>query len=106
MSSKLPLDLLQMDRAALEALDHAQLVELVCRLRTIAVEATERLALDSTNSSRPRTHRLAPLAMVGQGTAGQPVAAPLRHRRAPRKRRPAASRASSLEPRGSGAMSR
>jgi transposase len=53
MSSKLPLDLLQMDRAALEALDHAQLVELVCRLRTIAVEATERLALDSTNSSRP-----------------------------------------------------
>lgn len=48
MSSKLPLDLLQMDRAALEALDHAQLVDLVCRLRTIAVEATERLALDST----------------------------------------------------------
>src|SRR3954468_4250433 len=47
MTSKLPLDLLQMDRAALEALDHAQLVELVCRLRTIAVEATERLALDS-----------------------------------------------------------
>jgi hypothetical protein len=55
---------------------------------------------------RPRTHRSAPLAMAGQGTAGPPVAAPLRHRRAPRKRRPAASRASSLEPRGSGAMSR
>jgi hypothetical protein len=34
MSSKLPLDLLQMDRAALEALDHGQLVDLVCRLRT------------------------------------------------------------------------
>jgi hypothetical protein len=52
-STFLPLDLLQMDRAALEALDHGQLVDLVCRLRTIAVEATERLALDSTNSSRP-----------------------------------------------------
>jgi transposase len=94
MSSKLPLDLLQMDRAALEALDHAQLVELVCRLRTIAVEATERLALDSTNSSRPPSSD-PPFGPSGHGGTGDggtagggPPAASARAPKAPSGRKP------------------
>jgi transposase len=53
MTTKQPLDLKQMDRAVFEALDHGQLVELACRLHTLAVEQAERLAMNSTNSSRP-----------------------------------------------------
>src|SRR4051794_22164185 len=94
MTSKLPLDLLQMDRAALEALDHAQLVELVCRLRTIAVEATERLALDSTNSSRPPSSD-PPFGPSGHGGTGDggtagggPPAASARAPKAPSGRKP------------------
>ena len=43
----------QMNRAVFEALDREQLLELTCRLHTMAVEMSERLALNSTNSSRP-----------------------------------------------------
>jgi hypothetical protein len=42
-----------MNRAIFEALEPAQLVELACRLHTMAMELSERLALNSTNSSRP-----------------------------------------------------
>src|SRR4051794_41614225 len=42
-----------MDRATFEALDHAQLVELVCRFQAVVIEQAERLAMNSTNSSRP-----------------------------------------------------
>ena len=42
-----------MNRAVFEALEPAQLVELTCRLHTLAMELSERLALNSTNSSRP-----------------------------------------------------
>jgi hypothetical protein len=53
MATKQALDLLHMNRADFEALDHGQLVELACRLRSLAVEQAERLAMNSTNSSRP-----------------------------------------------------
>src|SRR4051812_10319416 len=53
MGSKDQLDLTRMNRAVFEALEPAQLVELTCRLHTMAMELSERLALNSTNSSRP-----------------------------------------------------
>src|SRR3954452_18114379 len=53
MESKDQLDLTRMNRAVFEALEPAQLVELTCRLHTLAMELSERLALNSTNSSRP-----------------------------------------------------
>lgn len=53
MESKDQLDLTRMNRAVFEALEPAQLVELACRLHTMAMELSERLALNSTNSSRP-----------------------------------------------------
>lgn len=53
MTKRQKLELLKMDRARLAALDHPQLVEAYCRLQTVAVEYAERLALDSTTSSRP-----------------------------------------------------
>ena len=53
MKSKAPLDLSRMNRAVFEALDHDQLVELTCRLHTVAIQQAERLAMNSTNSSRP-----------------------------------------------------
>src|SRR3954447_25503114 len=53
MASKDQLDLTRMNRAVFEALEPAQLVELTCRLHTMAMELSERLALNSTNSSRP-----------------------------------------------------
>ena len=53
MESKDQLDLTRMNRAVFEALEPAQLVELTCRLHTMAMELSERLALNSTNSSRP-----------------------------------------------------
>jgi hypothetical protein len=53
MESKDQLDLTRMNRAVFEALEPAQLVELTCRLHAMAMELSERLALNSTNSSRP-----------------------------------------------------
>jgi len=53
MNSKVPPDLSRMNRAVFEALDHDQLVELTCRLHAVATDLAERLAMNSTNSSRP-----------------------------------------------------
>jgi hypothetical protein len=53
MTPKQPVDLSQMNRAVFEALERGQLLELTCRLHTLAVEMAERLAMNSTNSSRP-----------------------------------------------------
>jgi hypothetical protein len=53
MSKKLPVNLADMDRAFFETLDPAALVELTCRLHALAIEQAERLAQNSTNSSRP-----------------------------------------------------
>ncbi len=53
MKSKTPLDLSRMNRAVFEALDYDQLIKLTCRLHTVAIEQAERLAMNSTNSSRP-----------------------------------------------------
>ena len=53
MAAKQPIDLSQMNRAVFAVLDHGQLLEVTCRLHTLAVEMAERLALNSTNSSRP-----------------------------------------------------
>ena len=53
MATKQPIDLSQMNRAVFAALDQGQLLEVTCRLHSLAVEMAERLALNSTNSSRP-----------------------------------------------------
>ena len=53
MKSKAPPDLSRMNRAVFEALDHDQLVEVTCRLHAMATDLSERLAMNSTNSSRP-----------------------------------------------------
>jgi hypothetical protein len=59
MESKDQLDLTRMNRAVFEALEPAQLVELTCRLHTLAMELSERLAL---NSVRDRPRPIRPLA--------------------------------------------
>ena len=53
MKSRVPPDLSRMNRAVFEALDHDQLIELTCRLHAMATDLAERLAMNSTNSSRP-----------------------------------------------------
>src|SRR3954454_1272978 len=53
MTSKGPIDLSGMDRRFFEALSPDARVELLCRLHALAVEQAEKLARDSTNSSRP-----------------------------------------------------
>ena len=53
MSNKPPVDLSAMNRAFFEALDPTARVELLCRLHTMTVELSERLARNSANSSRP-----------------------------------------------------
>jgi transposase len=53
MTSKRPVDLSGMDRAFFEALTPEARVELLCRLHALAVEQAEKLAQNSTNSSRP-----------------------------------------------------
>lgn len=50
---KAPVDLSGMDRSFFEALSPEARVELLCRLHALAVEQAEKLAQDSTNSSRP-----------------------------------------------------
>ena len=50
---KPPVDLSAMNRAFFEALDPTARVELLCRLHTMTVELSERLARNSANSSRP-----------------------------------------------------
>jgi hypothetical protein len=53
MTRKAPVDLSGMDRSFFEALSPEARVELLCRLHALAVEQAEKLAQDSTNSSRP-----------------------------------------------------
>jgi transposase len=53
MSKKPAIDLASMDRALFEALDASARVELLCRLHALAVEQAERLAQNSSTSSRP-----------------------------------------------------
>src|SRR5687768_15176660 len=53
MTSKGPVDLSGMDRRFFEALSPDARVELLCRLHALAIEQAEKLARDSTNSSRP-----------------------------------------------------
>src|SRR3954469_5217491 len=53
MTRKGPVDLSGMDRRFFEALSPEARVELLCRLHALAIEQAERLARDSTNSSRP-----------------------------------------------------
>jgi transposase len=53
MTSKPAIDLSVMDRAFFEALAPAARVELLCRLHALAVEQAEKLAQNSSNSSRP-----------------------------------------------------
>jgi transposase len=53
MTSKGPVDLSSMDRSFFEALSPEARVELLCRLHALAIEPAEKLARDSTNSSRP-----------------------------------------------------
>jgi transposase len=53
MTSKDRVDLSGMDRSFFEALSPEARVELLCRLHALAVEQAEKLAQDSTNSSRP-----------------------------------------------------
>jgi len=97
MKSKDQVDLSRMNRAVFEALDHAQLIELTCRLHTIAIEQAGRLAMNSTNSSRPPSSDPpfggggAVAGPVGQGLgpiAGTVVAAPARKQPNPTGRKP------------------
>ena len=53
MKSEDELNLIHLNRAVFEALDHDKLVELTCRLHKIAISQSERLAMNSKNSSRP-----------------------------------------------------
>src|SRR4051812_20653567 len=53
MTRKGPVDLSGMDRRFFEALSPEARVELLCRLHALAIEQAEKLAGDSTNSSRP-----------------------------------------------------
>ncbi len=53
MTRKGPVDLSGMDRRFFEALSPEARVELLCRLHALAIEQAEKLARDSTNSSRP-----------------------------------------------------
>ena len=75
MKSKAPPDLSRMNRAVFEALDHDELVELTCRLHTMATDLAERLAMNSTNSSRPPSSD-PPFGTGGGGVVGGAGGAP------------------------------
>jgi len=53
MATKTPRSPLEMDRASFAALEHIALVEIAYRLQTQVIELTERLAMNSSNSSKP-----------------------------------------------------
>lgn len=53
MSNKPPVDLCAMNRTFFEGLDPGARLELLCRLHAMTVELAERLAKNSTNSSKP-----------------------------------------------------
>ena len=74
MNSKVPPDLSHLNRAVFEALEHDQLVELTCRLHAMASDMAERLAMNSSNSSRPPSSD-PPFGTGGSGGAGASGAA-------------------------------
>lgn len=76
MSNKPAVDLSAMNRAFFEALDPAARVELLCRLHTMTVELSERLAQTSANSSRPPS---SDSPFGGAPTAGGPGGSDLRN---------------------------
>jgi hypothetical protein len=93
MKSKDEFDLSRMNRAVFEALEPGQLVELTCRLHTLAVELAERLAINSTNSSKPPSSDppfgTAGAVAVGSGRSGSaPPAASARKPPQPSGRKP------------------
>lgn len=53
MLNKPPVDLSAMNRVFFEGLDSGARLELLCRLHAMTVELAERLAKNSTNSSKP-----------------------------------------------------
>src|SRR5450756_2779412 len=53
MSNKPPVNLSAMNRAFFEGLNSGARLELLCRLHAMTVELAERLAKNSTNSSKP-----------------------------------------------------
>jgi transposase len=69
--TKSSLDLLCMSRAAMEALEYGQLIEVTRRLQVLAIEQAERLAQNSTNSSRPPSSD-SPLCGGGDGETAKP----------------------------------
>jgi hypothetical protein len=52
ISNKRPVDLSAMNLAFFEGVDSGSRLELLCRLHAMAVELAERLAKNSTNSSK------------------------------------------------------
>jgi transposase len=76
MTKKSPVDLSAMDRTFFEQLDPAARVELLCRLHALAVEQAERLAQNSTNSSRPPSSD-GPFGLPGSRSGGAGAGLPL-----------------------------
>src|ERR687897_3822970 len=77
MTRKGPVDLSGMDRRFFEGLSPEARVELLCRLHALAIEQAEKLARDSTNSSRPPSSDgpFGPASGTSTGTVG-PSASP------------------------------
>src|SRR3569833_308674 len=75
MTRKGPVDLSGMDRRFFEALSPDARVELLCRLHALAIEQAEKLARDSTNSSRPPSSD-GPFAPASGTSAGAEPPAP------------------------------
>ena len=108
MTRKGPVDLSGMDRRFFEALSPEARVELLCRLHALAVEQAEKLARDSTNSSRPPSSDgpFGPASGTPTGTVAAPAAGVTARTgtaaRSGRKRRQAARQQRDLAVRGSG----
>ena len=107
MTRKGPVDLSGMDRRFFEALSPDARVELLCRLHALAIEQAEKLARDSTNSSRPPSSDgpFGPASGTPTGTVPPP-----RHRHLTRTApepppAPGANPASSAAAKGSGGAS-
>src|SRR3954454_3894696 len=77
MTRKGPVDLSGMDRRFFEALSPEARVELLCRLHALAIEQAEKLARDSTNSSRPPSSDgpFGPASGISTGVAPPPPSA-------------------------------
>src|SRR5690349_3223073 len=107
MTSKGPVDLSGMDRRFFEALSPDARVELLCRLHALAIEQAEKLARDSTNSSRPPSSD-SPFGRSSGNPTGTVPPSPLPLASLPaqqhlnRRSAPGASPASSAAAKGSG----